>query len=207
MTKQYAFYFNSSECIGCKACQVACKDKNNTPIGVMFRRVFHYGGGSWSNENGFFTPNNIFAYSVSTACQHCENPICVEVCPAAAITKRDDGVVLINQNLCIGCRYCEWACPYGAPQFNEAKGVMSKCDFCQDLLGQGQNPACVDICPMRCLDYGELDEMRAKYGNFNEIEPLPVADITRPALVITPHKNAQKSGSGTGHILNLPEEV
>ncbi len=83
MTKQYAFYFNASECIGCKACQVACKDKNNLPIGTLFRRVFHYGGGSWvADENGFQVPNNVFAYSVSTACQHCRKPSCLEVCPA-----------------------------------------------------------------------------------------------------------------------------
>jgi anaerobic dimethyl sulfoxide reductase subunit B (iron-sulfur subunit) len=207
MTKQYAFYFNASDCIGCKVCQVACKDKNNLPIGMLYRRVFHYGGGTWVAENGFQVPNNIFAYSVSTACQHCQNPVCQQVCPAAAISKRDDGVVLIDKDKCIGCRYCEWACPYGAPQFNEDLGVMTKCNFCEDLLAEGKNPACVDTCPMRCLEFGELSELQAKYGYINEIEPLPKANITYPALVITPHKHAQKSGSGNGRILNLPEEV
>ncbi len=207
MTKQYAFYFNASECIGCKACQVACKDKNNLPIGTLYRRVFHYGGGSWVTENGFQVPDNVFAYSVSTACQHCQNPICKEVCPAAAISKGEDGIVVIDSNKCIGCRYCEWACPYGAPQFNEELSVMTKCDLCKDLLAKGENPACVDSCPMRCLEVGELSDLRAKHGFVNAIEPLPAANITNPALVITPHLHSQKSGSNNGRILNLPEEV
>jgi anaerobic dimethyl sulfoxide reductase subunit B (iron-sulfur subunit) len=207
MTKQYAFYFNASACSGCKACQVACKDKNNLPVGTLYRRVFTYGGGSWVEENGFQVPNNVFAYSVSTACQHCQNPVCLQVCPATAIFKREDGIVLIDQTKCIGCRYCQWACPYGAPQFREDLGVMTKCNFCEDLLAQGENPACVGTCPQRALDFGELSVLQAKYGTLNEIEPLPTADITHPSLVITPHKNSQKSGSGTGRILNLPEEV
>jgi anaerobic dimethyl sulfoxide reductase subunit B (iron-sulfur subunit) len=136
---------------------------------------------------------------------HCENPACVNVCPAGAMTKRADGIVLVNQDQCIGCRYCEWACPYGAPQFDERKGVMSKCTLCEDLVAQGQNPACVDSCPARALGFGELSELRAKYGTLNAIEPLPEATLTSPALVITPHRHAQVSGKGTGHILNGEE--
>lgn len=207
MSKQLAFYFDASACTGCKVCQVACQDKNDLPAGLLWRRVFQYGGGGWTQQGNVKVPNNIFVYSVSTACMHCEEPKCAEVCPAAAITKRDDGVVLIDQDKCIGCRYCQWACPYGAVQFREDLGVMSKCTFCEDLLAQGQNPACVDACVMRALDFGELDELRTKYGNVNAIEPLPEASYTKPAVVITPHKHAQASGAGTGRILNLPEEV
>jgi anaerobic dimethyl sulfoxide reductase subunit B (iron-sulfur subunit) len=207
MALQKAFYFDASACTGCKACQVACKDKNNLPIGTLFRRVFHYGGGSWAVENGFQVPNNVFAYSVSAACMHCQNPPCMEVCPAAAISKTADGIVLIDQDKCIGCRYCQWACPYGAPQFREDLGVMTKCDFCQDLQAQGQAPACVAICPQRALLHGDLADLRAQYGAVNDIEPLPDPTIAYPSLVITPHKHAQRSGEGTGRILNLPEEV
>jgi len=84
---------------------------------------------------------------------------------------------------------------------------MTKCTFCEDLLAKGENPACVDACVMRCLDYGELEELRQKYGALAAIEPLPTAEITQPSLVITPHKHAQLSGQGTGRILNLAEEV
>jgi anaerobic dimethyl sulfoxide reductase subunit B (iron-sulfur subunit) len=116
-------------------------------------------------------------------------------------------VVLIDESKCIGCRYCEWACPYGAVHFNEAKGVMTKCTFCADLLAQGQNPACVDACVMRAIEFGELDELRAKYGNVNAIEPLPDASFTNPSIVITPHKNAQATDAGTGKISNMPEDL
>lgn len=207
MANQKAFYFNASICIGCKACQTACVDKNDLPIGVLWRRVFEYGGGTWIQQNGVQTPNNVFLYYVSTSCQHCQNPLCLEVCPAAAITKRSDGIVTIDANKCLGCRYCEWACPYGAPQFNEEAGVMTKCNFCVDLLDQGLNPACVDACVMRCLDFGDIEELRQKYGDFGSIEPLPSDDITSPSLVITPHRHAQRSGEGIGMILSLPEEV
>jgi anaerobic dimethyl sulfoxide reductase subunit B len=207
MAKQLAFYFDAKICTACKVCQVACQDKNNLPAEIRWRRVLQYGGGSWISQDGFFVPNNVTAYSMSFACMHCEKPACMEVCPTAAITKRQDGVVLIDQTKCIGCRYCQWACPYGAPQFRADLGVMTKCTFCEDLLAQGQNPACVDACVMRALDFGDLEELRQKYGNVNAIEPLPTADITKPALVITPHKHAQMSGKGTGRVLNLPEEV
>ena len=207
MAKQMAFYFDASACIGCKACQIACKDKNDLPLGVLWRRVFEYGGGDWVEQDGIKVPSLLFSYYLSSACQHCENPVCRDVCPVQAITKRDDGIVILDNEKCIGCRYCEWACPYGAPQYNEEINAMTKCDFCYDLQDQGLNPACVDACVMRCLDYGELDELRQKYGDLDAIEPLPTGDITQPALVITPHKHAQRSGEGTGRILNLEEEV
>jgi anaerobic dimethyl sulfoxide reductase subunit B (iron-sulfur subunit) len=121
--------------------------------------------------------------------------------------KAEDGTVQIDEEKCIGCRYCEWACPYGAPQFNEEAGVMTKCNFCQDLIAKGEQPACVSSCPMRALDFGEIDALRSKYGGTAEIEPLPVWGITKPALVISPHRWAKRSGDGTGRILNLPEEI
>jgi anaerobic dimethyl sulfoxide reductase subunit B len=207
MAKQLAFYFDASACTGCKACQVACKDKNDSPLGVIWRRVFHYEGGGWVNQDGFWVANNVFAYSVSVACNHCINPTCQQVCPTGAITKRSDGVVLIDYDKCIGCRYCEWSCPYGAPQFNETTGYMTKCNFCYDLVDQGKAPACVDGCTMRCIEFGDLAELQAKYGKLDAIEPLPEAKYTIPALVITPHKHAQPSGSGIGYISNLEEEL
>lgn len=210
MAGQYAFYFDQSACNGCKACAIACKSKNQLPVGINWRRVIQYGGGSWNPDPqhaGFLVPNNIFAYSLSAACMHCENPTCAAACPTGAITKRADGVVLIDQDKCIGCRYCEWACPYGAPQFNEEMGYMTKCDFCVDELDSGGQPYCVSSCVMRALEFGEFDELRAKYGAEASIEPLPSSDITQPALVIKPHRHAQVSGEGTGEILSLPEEV
>ncbi len=207
MAKQLGFYFNSSACTGCKACQVACQDKNDLPASIAWRRVIRYGGGNWVQAATFSVPNGLFVYNVTLSCQHCQDPVCVQVCPTTAMTKGADGIVTIDQDKCIGCRYCEWACPYGAPQFNEAIGVMSKCNFCQDLLAEGGNPACVDACPMRALDFGELEDLQAKYGTVNAIEPMPSGEYTNPSIVITPHKNAEMVGAGTGHILNLAEEI
>ena len=208
MTKQLGFHVDQSYCVGCKACQVACKDNYDLPIGVIWRRVIEYGGGNWVNKNGIKVPSNIFGYFTPMSCLHCQNPACVNVCPTGAMYKRsEDGIVLIDADKCIGCRYCEWACPYGAPQFNEESGLMTKCTGCVDRVTAGQNPVCVDACPMRVLEFGDLAELQKKYGTVNEVEPLPRNDITNPALVLTVHKDAQPSGTGTGSIINLPEEI
>lgn len=204
MAKQMAFYFDSRSCTGCKACQMACKDKNDLPLGVLWRRVYEVNGGEWL-QRGAAWESSVFAYSISMACNHCIAPICKEVCPAAAITSRADGVVLIDENRCIGCRYCEWACPYSAPQFNETSGKMTKCNFCFDYLDQGLPPACVAACPLRVLEYGPLDELQAKYGNTGDIYPLPDPSVTKPNLVVTPHKDAVRARFQPANVGNSEE--
>ncbi len=200
------FYFNAERCTGCKACQVACKDKWDLKTGVTWRRVVEYSGGNWvANTDGTYT-QNVFAYYVSVACNHCENPLCLDVCPANAITKREDGIVIINQDACIGCRYCEWNCPYGAPQFDEEQGVMSKCNMCYDAVDAGESPSCVAACPQRALYFGDLDELRAEHGDLAGVAPLPDPDITQPALVVTPHRDSAPVGSNAGVLAN-PEEI
>ncbi len=204
MAKQYAFYFNSNLCTGCKACQVACKDKWDLKVGVTWRRVVEYSGGEWTpNPDGTYS-QSVVGYYVSLACNHCQNPLCVDVCPTTAMSKRDDGVVIIDTNNCIGCRYCQWVCPYGAPQFDSERGVMTKCNFCYDALDTGGQPSCVAACPSRALDFGEREALQAKYGHVQEVAPLPSASITDPSIVISPHRNAAPVGAGP--VAN-PEEV
>lgn len=208
MAKKLAFYFNASACVGCKTCQIACKDKNNNPTGLFFRRVVNYGDGSWVQHpvhRDLMVPANFFAYYISTACMHCEEPICVEVCPTGAMHIQEDGIVLVDDSKCVGCRLCQQSCPYGAPQYHEAKGVMTKCDLCVDLLQKDQKPACVASCPQRALEIGDLEALRKDYGSIDAIEPLPQAKYTKPAIVITPHPHSQFSGKGTGRILNSLE--
>ena len=209
MAKQMAFYFNNAACTACKACMAACKDRSNLPVGINWRRVYDYGGGSWvqdANNKELMVPNNVFNYALSISCNHCQDPKCVEGCPTGGMYKREsDGLVLVDAESCVGCRYCEWLCPYDAPQFNEELGVMTKCDGCQDLVARGEKPACVTACVMRALDFGELEELRVKYGNAGAIAPLPPDEFTRPALVITPHRHAQPSGEGTGRIFTVEE--
>jgi len=187
--KRLAFYFDSSACSGCKTCQMACKDKNDLGPGQVWRRVYEVTGGGWK-KRGPTWQQNIFAYNLSMSCNHCEEPICVENCPTKALGKREDGIVQIDQTLCIGCKYCAWVCPYGAPQFNPEKGVMGKCDFCADYIDEGKNPSCVDACPMRALDFGDYRDLLEKYGPSEHIYPLPDHSITEPSLCIKAHQNA-----------------
>jgi len=136
---QLAFFFDSSACSGCKACQAACKDKHHLPVGLLWRRVYEVTGGGWT-RSGAAWMSNVFAYNLSISCNHCERPICVEVCPTRAMHKRADGLVVVDQDRCMGCQYCSWACPYDAPQYDSASGHMTKCDFCADNLEAGLPP-------------------------------------------------------------------
>lgn len=203
-TKQLGFYFDQTLCNGCKACQIACKDKHDTPLGTNWRRVVEYSGGDWSLANGVFN-HDTFTYYTSIACNHCDDPICAQVCPTTAMHKGEDGIVSIDPAKCIGCRYCEWACPYSAPQFNPEVGQMSKCDMCADLRAEGEEPACVTACPSRALDWGPVDELREKHGDVAAVAPLPDPSITKPNLVIRPHRDAKEWDTNHGEIMNRQE--
>lgn len=205
MKKQYAFYVDTSHCSGCKTCQAACIDKNDLSRGVLWRRVYEINEGEWI-EKGKAWVHKISAYNVSVSCNHCEEPLCVKNCPTTAMHKDKNGIVSVDENKCIGCRYCEWSCPYGAPKYDSAKGVMSKCNLCADFLEEGKSPACVAACPMRVLDFGELKELQKKYGIVNEIYPLPQSSITGPSIVIKPHRDAIDAKSMTA-VINNREEV
>lgn len=178
---QLGFYYDMTACIACKTCQIACKDKNNLEVGTLFRRLYSFEGGRFPNP---------WIYHISISCNHCEDPRCVANCPTSALTKRPDGLVVLNQDQCIGCRYCTWSCPYGAPQYIEAEGRVGKCDGCADLVDQGLNPACVDACPMRAIEFGDIEELRKKHGGTDRVKGLPDPSITRPALAITPNAQA-----------------
>ena len=193
----YAFTFDASACSGCKACQIACKDKNNLPLGVLWRRVYEVSGGSWQ-QTGDAWVTDVFAYNLSIACNHCVHPKCAGVCPTDAYVQREDGVVYIDESKCMGCGYCSWACPYAAPQYNPEVRHMTKCNFCYEDIDAGLPPACVAACPMRVLDLVKIDEQ-------NEIQlsdsskklwmipgsehpfPLPVRSRTEPHLAVQPH--------------------
>jgi len=149
---QIGWIIDLTKCTGCHTCEVACKMENNTPpilsplllkspyeaVQVNWRRVLEIESGRYPNVKRSF-------YTMS--CHHCAEPACMASCPVGAITKRDkDGVVLIDQTACIGCKYCAAACPYGAPQFNETTGLMEKCTFCVHRIDVGLEPACVTSC-------------------------------------------------------------
>nr|WP_081299510.1 DMSO/selenate family reductase complex B subunit [Gilliamella apicola] len=203
---QYGFFIDSSKCTGCKTCQLSCKDEKDNALGVHFRRVYEYGGGSWQQVDGIWQ-NDTFTYYLSISCNHCEQPTCVQGCPTGAMHKRQqDGLVVVNQDVCIGCRYCEMRCPYGAPQFNQQKRVMSKCDGCYERVAEGLKPVCVESCPQRALDFDEIGKLRERHGDERNIAPLPNVELTKPNIVIKPHALARSSGDIQGKVLN-PEEV
>ena len=205
MPKRPAFFVDTQICTGCKTCMVACKDKNDLGPGVRWRRVVEYSGGEWlSMPDGTFR-QDVFAYYISVSCNHCIEPICVEVCPTTAMNKDVNGIVTVDQTRCMGCRYCEWACPYGAPQYLAGSGVMSKCDFCRDELKAGGIPACVAACPTRALKFGEFDQLQQGSGGQNAIAPLPDQGLTEPSAVFKPPKMGKPMNSMAGHIAN-PEE-
>ncbi len=207
----YAFTFDATFCSGCKACQAACKDKNNLPVGVLWRRVIEVSGGAWQNVGvGSANPvweNTVFAYNLSMSCNHCIHPKCAGVCPVDAYDVLDNGVVVLDTTKCMGCGYCAWACPYGAPQYNPQAGHMTKCDFCLDQLEQGLPPACVAACPMRVLDYGETGTEKglALWDVPSKAHPFPMPEFshTQPRLAIQPH--AAMNNTEEKSIANLEE--
>ncbi len=207
MVTQYGFHHNVDECIGCKLCVVACKDKNDLPLGEKYRRVYDYGGGSWKvDENGVMSTDGFFMQFVSLSCNHCSAPACLASCPVGAIIKRDDGIVYIDKTACIGCKACIGACPYGAPYMSSATGVSQKCDLCYDLIDKGENPVCVQSCPMRCLEYGEIEELRSKHGDRAYVAPVTSVTQTEPNVVFTPSR-WNPNDDMSGDILNPDVEI
>lgn len=203
--KGLAFYFNASACSGCKACQVACKDKHDLETGVLWRRVYETGSASWSKGKEGGWTHQIAVYNLSVACNHCRRPLCLTACPSQAIRKRRDGIVTIDAKKCVGCRYCEWNCPYGALQFDHQTGIMSKCHFCYDLIDSGKPPACVTACPLRVLDFGPADMLKKKYSGSAGVYPLPDPSVTLPSLIIQPHAGTGKARRSGAKILNREE--
>ena len=191
--KQLGFVHNNVDCIGCRACEIACKDKNGLPAGPRLRRVQYVEGGTYPD---------VFAYKVNVSCNHCAEPACLPTCPTGAIFKRKaDGIVDIDSTLCIGCRRCEAACPYGAPQFDPADNIVKKCNLCVDEIEAGRKPYCVMACMMRVLDVGPIEQLRE---NSYETKAIGAADepvravknfanpeLTHPSIVFVAHSKGR----------------
>ena len=148
---QLGFSFELARCTGCMSCIVACLDQNDLPDnGSRFRHV--------SKIETDAYPEATIRY-VSLACMHCGDAPCIAACPTSAIVKRpEDGVVEVDEHLCVGCHTCATVCPFGAPQFPDG-ARMSKCDLCAARVENGLEPACVRTCPTKALGFGPMERL------------------------------------------------
>lgn len=178
--EQFGFLVDTRNCVGCRACEIACKNRNQLESpGPRLRKVT-------TTESGVFPDTRVVHLSLS--CMHCENPACVEICPADAITKRDDGTVIADQSKCLGCQACAGACPYGVPQYREDDGTMIKCDGCADRRAMGLQPACVHTCFYNALYAGPISELE---GLIAEREAERMEGETGPAVYVAYAPNAR----------------
>jgi len=145
---RYAMAIDTKLCVGCMNCVVACKNENQVPEGYCR---------DWITETVRGEFPDLRLEIRSERCNHCDRPPCVSCCPTGASYRREDGIVLVDKSKCIGCKACMAACPYDA-RFVHPDGYISKCTFCQHLVAQGQDPACVSSCPTRCMHFGDADD-------------------------------------------------
>lgn len=146
--KRYAMVIDTTRCVGCSDCVVACKTENNVPEGYCR---------DWVTEEVRGQFPTVSLELRSERCNHCSNPPCVSCCPTGASHVRDGGVVMVEQSQCIGCKACVSSCPYDA-RFVHPEGYVDKCTFCLHRVEKGQLPACVSVCPTHCMHFGDLED-------------------------------------------------
>jgi anaerobic dimethyl sulfoxide reductase subunit B (iron-sulfur subunit) len=165
---EHAIYVDIKRCTGCMACTVACMDQNDLNV--------ERGDGSWRQvykvEEGSY-PEVKVSY-VSLACVHCQDAPCAAACPTEAIGKKENGMVYVSADICIGCHNCLLVCPFGIPRFGK-DGKMQKCTLCIERVEEGLEPACVRVCPTRALKFGPVNALG------NQVEKKAAERIVRSA--------------------------
>jgi formate dehydrogenase iron-sulfur subunit len=187
--KRKGFFTDTSVCIGCKACEVACKEWNNVPedgirfAGLSYDNTLGLGASTWrhvafieqpARDAGDATADGRPSFRwlmESDVCKHCTHAACLDVCPTGALWRTEFGTVVVQAGICNGCGYCVPACPYGVierrtgPPGDAAVGVAQKCTLCYDRLQDGMHPACAKACPTESIQFGDLDELRVRAGH------------------------------------------
>ena len=183
--KQHGFFFDADNCIGCHACETACSEKNDNPAHIAFRSVGYVEGGTYPDYQRI---------NISMACNHCDDPVCLTGCPTRAYTKYAEyGAVLQDPDICFGCGYCTWVCPYNAPQLDPVKGEVTKCNMCVDRLEVGLKPACVSACVGNALDFGVVENIPENRIEAKvDIPGFPSADITQPNIRFQQTRSTQR---------------
>lgn len=181
---RYGMAIDLKGCVACHACSVSCKSNNNLPNGIWYNRVDTDGGTYMDTARGTY-PTDLHRAYYPVNCQHCSKPACVAVCPTGATFQRDDGIVAINQEDCIGCGSCITACPYDVrtliedePEYvvdfplgdwdapKHIANTVEKCTFCTHRLDRGDKPACMELCPGRARYWGDLDDPDSEISSF-----------------------------------------
>ena len=148
---QYTLLIDYKLCFDCKACEVACKQENDLPVGPKWIHVVTVGPKKVGDK--------LVVDFIPMTCVHCAKAPCIDACPTDAITNRQDGIVIIDPALCNGCMACIPACPFAAPQFNPEKNVVEKCNLCLNRVEKGLKPSCVQACPSGAIYFGEVNEV------------------------------------------------
>jgi formate dehydrogenase iron-sulfur subunit len=178
--RSYGFFTDTTVCIGCKACEVACKEWNDLPadsIGLTGQSYDNTGAlsaNTWRHVNfiertgedgvrsNSQTPFQSGWLMMSDVCKHCHNPPCLEACPTGALFKTEFDTVVVQQDICNGCGYCVPACPFGVVELSKIDGKAHKCTLCYDRLKGGLEPACAKSCPTDSIQFGEVDDLLAR---------------------------------------------
>lgn len=172
----YAMVIDTRKCVGCHACSVACKAEFEVPLGVHRSWVEYVEKGEYPNVSRSFLPR---------LCNQCSEPGCVSVCPTGATYKRkEDGIVVVDHDICIGCKYCMQACPYDVRFINPNTGTADKCDFCLHRVEQGLVPSCVNTCQGKARVFGDLNDPESEVSKLIATNPVTVL---RPEMGTKPN--------------------
>jgi formate dehydrogenase iron-sulfur subunit len=227
MTERMGFFTDTSLCIGCKACEVACKEWNDVPeslqgfTGMSYDNTIDLGADTWRHVafveqekpialepegEGVATLQEGSAVRwlmASDVCKHCTHAACLEVCPTGALFRTEFDTVVVQEDICNGCGYCVPACPFGVLDKRESDGRVWKCTLCYDRLKDDKTPACAQACPTHSIQFGPLDELREHAGE--RLEKLVEAGQTDAQLYLADSDDGINGAGAFFLLLDEPE--